>query len=272
MTMKDSEAYRLYIDESGDHVMEDETTLVRESHRYLALVGCWIAPDVYPAFHLDLEALKMKHFPHNPDEPVVLHRKDIVDRHRLFWRLRDDKKREEFDNDLIELFSRTPFTVFGAIVDKLAHKHQYLHPIHPYHMALNFLLQRYCGYLNHMSRRGDVMAESRGGLEDKELKSAFAYIWENGDMYHPSDFYQRALTSKELKLKRKHENIAGLQMVDLLAHPVRRYVLVCHQATSEEPTDFERRMFKILEGKFNRHSYTGKVEGYGWVLFPRGAK
>ena len=47
-------------------------------------------------FHPALEALKQTHFPHNPDEPVVLHRSDIIDRRRSpFWVLRDQEKEEQ---------------------------------------------------------------------------------------------------------------------------------------------------------------------------------
>lgn len=263
------ERYRLYIDESGDHVMSDEAALRKEGHRYLALVGCWIRGDKYKQFHDDLTSLKQTHFPHNPDEPVILHREDIVACRGSFWRLHQQAAKQAFDDDWLELLHRTDFMLCGIVIDKLALRQKYWRPFHPYHTALEFLLQRYCGYLNHVSRKGDVMAESRGGRENKELAKEFTRIWTDGDMQHDAEFVQRALTSRELKLKQKNHNIAGLQLADLLAHPLRLYVLTRNQATTTQPTEFEKRVFRLLESKLNRNLYTGgQVKGYGWSLFP----
>ena len=86
--------FRLYLDESGDHVFHDEGTLALPSHRYLALTGCWFETtgDAYLGFTDALEQLKRSHLPHSPDEPVVLHREDILNRRGPFWRLRDAER------------------------------------------------------------------------------------------------------------------------------------------------------------------------------------
>lgn len=262
------ERYRLYIDESGDHVMKDEATLVKEKHRYLSLVGCWIEDAAYVKFHDKLEDLKQKHFPHSPDKPIILHRDDMVGCRGPFWRLRDEANRKAFDDDLISLLKTTDFTISGVVIDKMTLKQKYVSPFHPYHMAMDFLLQRYCGYLNHVSRSGDVMAESRGGSEDRELSKAFVRIWCDGDMHHEAEFFQRVLTSKQLKLKKKADNIAGLQLVDLLAHPLRCYALMRSGMAKMEPTPFEQRIFEVLKAKFNKNLFDGTIKGYGWVLFP----
>jgi len=70
--------YRLYIDESGDHVFHSEETMKQDSHRYLNLLGCIFKMDVYLDFHRKIEDFKQRHFPHNPDEPVILHRSEIM--------------------------------------------------------------------------------------------------------------------------------------------------------------------------------------------------
>ncbi len=63
--------YRLYIDESGDHTYHD---LKESARRYLCLLGIIVETEQYRnSFHPELEALKQKHFPHNPDEPIILH-------------------------------------------------------------------------------------------------------------------------------------------------------------------------------------------------------
>ena len=262
--------YRLYLDESGDHVFHDEERLAEPGHRYLALVGCWFAQgEMYLTFQRALEDLKQTHFPHSPDEPVILHRKDIINCSGPFWRLRDPDKRAAFDEALCALIAASDFTICGACIDKLSLKQNYRDPFHPYHLALGYLLQRYCGWLNHLNRSGDVMAESRGGQEDGRLKNAYDHIWTHGDMYHVSDFYRRVLTSKEAKLKKKSENTAGLQLADLLARAVRDDILSEYGKPVEALGAFDARLLGVVQGKYNRQLYDGRIQGYGKILFPK---
>lgn len=262
--------YRLYVDESGDHVFHDEKRLAEPGHRYLALVGCWFPQGVkYLEFHRALERLKQKHFPHSPDDPVILHRKEIIHCSGAFWRLRDDRARASFDDDLCALVGCTEFSLVGVCVDKLALKRKYLNPFHPYHLALGFLLQRYCGWLNHSNRTGDVMAESRGGSEDTRLKNAYDHIWTHGDRHHKSEFYRQALTSREAKLKKKSENTAGLQVADLLARAVRDDILQEQGTLNEGMAPFDARLLDVTRPKYNCHLYDGRIAGYGRVFFPK---
>ena len=264
------ERYRLYLDESGDHVFHDEVRLAEPGHRYLALVGCWFAQSTaYVGFQRALEDLKQEHFPHSPDEPVILHRKEIINSSGPFWRLRDVDARSAFDDDLCALVASAEFTLVGVCIDKLALKQRYPDPFHPYHLALGYLLQRYCGWLNHLNRSGDVMAESRGGQEDGRLKNAYQHIWTHGDMYHRSDFFRRALSGKEAKLKKKTENTAGLQLADLLARAVRDDILSEYGKPVEALGAFDARLLGVVQGKYNRQLYAGRIQGYGKILFPK---
>ena len=69
------------------------------------------------------------------------------------------------------------------------------------------------------------MAESRGGSEDRALAAEYRLAYSDGTQYMSSQTAQNALTSGEIKLKPKRQNIPGLQLADLLAHPVGRDVL-----------------------------------------------
>jgi hypothetical protein len=260
-----SERYRLYLDESGDHVYNQ---LEEVSHRYLCLLGCWFRANDYEQFHDGLESLKRQHFPHSPDEPVVLHREDMINRRKSFWRLRDPMVREAWDADLLELIGRSVFRVAAVVIDKGLLRDQYPTPAHPYHLALGFMLQRYCGFLNHVSRQGDVMAESRGGTEDRLLKDSYVRVHQSGAWMVRAPAFQRALTSGELKLRPKSANTAGLQLADLLGHPVRQHILIQHQRVPGPLAPFAARLLSVVTPKLNRHLYTGRVEGYGTVLFP----
>lgn len=87
--------YRLYIDESGDHTYNRIDAV---AHRYLALLGVWFQlGDEYNAFATDLERFKRSLFGQRPDNPVVLHRSEIINRKGAFGILCDKEKRERFD-------------------------------------------------------------------------------------------------------------------------------------------------------------------------------
>jgi len=260
------ERYRLYVDESGDHVYDE---LNEPGHRYLCLLGCWFRTGDYLPFHHDLDNLKQRHFPHNPDEPVVLHREDLVNRRGSFWRLRDPAARAGFDNDLLSVLSEAKFRVVAVVIDKLRLRESYPTPAHPYHLAMGFLLQRYCGFLSHINRVGDVMAESRGGRENRLLVDSYNRAYQRGVWMTRAEVFQRALTTHELKLKPKAANVAGLQLADLLAHPVRLAILIGKGEIRGPQSVFGERVMGIVRPKFNCHLYDGRVEGYGTVFFPK---
>lgn len=264
-SQEQEDRYRLYIDESGDHVFRQ---LDDERHRYLCLLGCWFRDEDYRPFHHQLEALKQKHVPHNPDDPVILHREEIVNRRGPFWRLRDQVKADAFDNDLLKLVAATRFKVIAVVIDKASLQKEYPTPSHPYHLGIGFMLQRYCGYLNHINRRGDVMAESRGGKENQLLSASYEWCYERGLWtYTPADSIQQALTTRKLKIKQKSANIAGLQLADILSNPVRKALLLEAGRSTDKLAPFASRLLHTIEGKFNRHLYKGTVWGYGKILF-----
>ena len=168
--------------------------------------------------------------------------------------------------------SAARFTLVIVVVDKLRLKQNYPSPFHPYHMALDYMLQRYCGFLDHLGRRGDVMAESRGRKEDTLLKNAYRHIHTHGDMHHKAAFYRQVLSTREMKVKPKKANIAGLQLSDILANPCKQQMLFDYgmEDVSERwPGSFSERMADIAGSKYNRHLYQDRVEGYGRVLFPK---
>lgn len=259
--------YRLYIDESGDHVFRQ---LDEEAHRYLCILGCWFRADQYRDFHRQLEAFKQAHVPHNPDEPLILHREDIINRRGPFWRLRDSTASAAFDVGLLRVVSSAQYAIVAVVIDKKRLYEAYDAPAHPYHLAIGFMLQRYCGYLNHINRHGDVMAESRGAKENRLLGASYEWCYERGVWgYTPASAIQQALTTRKLKIEQKSANIAGLQLADVLSNPVRRGILLEMGEIADEPSRFAAQMIEVAEHKFNRHLYTGQVWGYGKVFYPK---
>jgi hypothetical protein len=113
------------------------------------------------------------------------------------------------------------------------------------------------------------MAESRGRREDLLLMDSYTRIYSRGAWTVRAETFQQALTSKELKVEKKSANIAGLQLADILAHPVRQAILREMGHLAEPAAPFDARLMPVIEQKFNRHLFDGRVEGYGKVFFPK---
>lgn len=260
--------YRLYMDESGDHVYRDTT---ESAHRFLCLLGCWFQNPDYIKFHEALESFKEHHLHHHPDNPVILHREDMINARKAFKILQDEKKRAEFDADLLDIIQSAEFRVVAVVIDKATLRTAYGESAaHPYHLGLGFLLQRFAGYLNHINRVWDVMAEARGGTEDLLLQESYSRVYEHGIWGVTSaGYFQSALSSRQLKLRQKKANISGLQLADLLGHPTKMWALRHYNLICEEPAPFAKRLMKIVEHKFNRKLYINRLEGYGIVLYPK---
>lgn len=156
--------YRLYVDESGDHTYHK---IDEPAKRYLGLIGCVVESEVYRTkLQPDLERLKQRHFPHNPDEPVIFHRSDLINRRGPFRRLRDQENERAFNLDLLAFFKNQEYTIVAVVIDKKTHIIRYQEAaFHPYHYCLVVLLERYCGWLHFHNAKGDVLAESRGELK-----------------------------------------------------------------------------------------------------------
>jgi hypothetical protein len=165
--------FRLYINESGDHTFhltEDD------NHRYLGWLGIWFDIDApYIAFAQALDRLKRNLFGWHPDDPpICLHRKDLIDRKGIFRRLRNPERNERFETELLTVVRETSFCMICVVIDKASHSTKTDRELfHPYHYCLAALLERYAGWLDLKKAVGDVMAESRGGREDQELRTAF---------------------------------------------------------------------------------------------------
>ena len=259
--------YRIYIDETGNH---DMTHADDPNQRFLALTGVILKSEYNTsAFQPELEAIKRQFFKHDPDTPVIFHRKEIVNRRPPFEPLRDADVETHFNQVLLEGLERWQYKAITVVIDKKAHRDQYsVWRYHPYHYCLAVMLERFVLFLHYGNHRGDVMVESRGRVEDEKLEDSFRRLYQNGTDHVPAERWQERLTSAELKVKPKTANIAGLQLADLIAHPSRREILLDYKLIADNRDTFGNKICAILrEDKYLR-SRSGQIPGYGKKLLP----
>ena len=259
--------YRIYIDEVGNPDLKSSSN---PDHRFLCLTGVIFNVEyVREIFQPDIEALKAKYFHSDPDEPVIFHRKELVYRKNAFTVLKNPLIEKAFNEELLCLIEKWEFKVIAVVLDKQEHNENYENKwkYDPYHYCLEVLIERYRLFLRTNLVKGDVLIESRSGKEDMRLKKSFRVLIENGTQYLSAEELMEHLTSKEIKVRSKLSNIAGLQLADLLAHTMRRYAFQEIFAIVDEKTTFSDEILKVLKNN-KIFDYKGKLVGYGIMKLP----
>jgi hypothetical protein len=243
--------FRMYVDEVGNPDLESSDNPI---HRFLSLTGVIMDLEhVRKVVNPQMEALKHRFFATHPDEPVILHRKELVNRKPPFEALRNTDVAAAFDDELLSLLLEWEYTVITVCLDKKKHRETYVvWRYDPYHYCLAILLERFNFWLNRHSAGGDVMAESRGGKEDRRLKDSFARLWEQGTDYVDPDQFQKSFTSRQLKVKPKSSNITGLQLADIIAHPSRSEILDENNLLGRPLGPFAQKVIRILQAKYDQ--------------------
>jgi hypothetical protein len=257
---------RLYIDEVGHHNMKATDN---PDQRYLGLCGVIMRVGYAEGeFTARLNAIKQEIF---GCTNIVLHRRDIIDRKKApFTFLEDAAVRERFNALLLDLIEDAKYKAITAHIDKKEHRERYVvWQFQPYHYCMTVMLERYVQFLERSDAVGDVMVESRGKKENKQLSKSYRRIVEKGTDHVPARLFQHRLTSRELKIKSKSENVAGLQLADLLASPACRY-LVCVREKQKMTAPFGLVIVRILYSqKYLRCPWGNRrVTGWGTKRLP----
>jgi hypothetical protein len=259
-----SSRYRLYFDETGNgdlHAYKKDP-----GQRFLSLTGIVIRQDHHDNYTTRrLDKLKRDIF---GTSDIILHRRDIKDRKGAFSVLDNPLVRAQFDARLAAIIAEVPTPAFTVTIDKQEHSQKYKVWHHsPYHYAMVCLLERFVLWLNRTDRIGDVMGEARNPTPDGKLRRAYRHFYDKGTTVRV-EVIQKRLTTRELKLAEKSENIAGLQLADGLAHPAHR-TYKFEKTGTEIPNDYGALLASILVQRvYDRKPKTGEIEGYGRKWLP----
>ena len=249
--MTHSTRYRLYVDESGDDVM-DPSKWSSPDARYLGLTGVVIASDTYRTrTHPEFEALKQEFFPHDPDDPLVLVRQKIVQKREEFGVLEDQEIANRWEERILQFLDSHISHVVTVVLDKTEYlKRGLLNSQRPYGYCVSALAERYAHWLSSVGGTGDVMAESRGKKEDQEVRDDFHRYMIGGSNSQRTHETQLPISSSQIKLNLKLRNIAGLQLADLLAYPSKLGVLHDYEhIPANQPSSTTRRFFEVVRSK-----------------------
>ncbi|MDY6793860.1 MAG: DUF3800 domain-containing protein [Actinomycetota bacterium] len=119
------------------------------------------------------------------------------------------------------------YMIIACAIQKSKHLKKYgLAALDPYMLALHILVER---LIFEKKARGDkslahIVAESRGEILNSTLHLAWMKIRTSGTEYLSSSEVRRNIT-EHLDFRDKKDDIAGLQLADLIASPIGRKVL-----------------------------------------------
>jgi hypothetical protein len=170
----------------------------------------------------EFNQFKLRYFDH---EGVNLHSRDIRLAAGPFSMLLNPAIRPKFMDELSLIMSRMPFTLFISEIRKQAYLEQRGgDATNPYDLALEFTMEGLFHFLNsHGEKQLPIVAEARGKREDNMLELVFYRILTHGTANVSADQFKQL--NCPLSFQSKKNNILGVQLADLCAHPCARHIL-----------------------------------------------
>jgi hypothetical protein len=239
--------YIVYVDESGDHGLLSIDT----HYPVFVLAFCIFKKSDYADMISPMiRKLKFKYFGH---DMIILHEQEIRKARNDFKFLINYENRKSFMEDLNLLIQGSPFIIIAVAIKKKLLQEKYNQPSNPYYLAMQFGLERVYSFMrdNQQSEKiTHILFESRGKKEDSDLEFEFIRTCGGNNMWNK-------LLPFKLIFADKRTNSCGLQLADLIARPIGRYVLEENQ---------ENRALQIIREKF--YTKNNCIKGYGLKCFP----
>ncbi len=240
--------YYLFVDESGDHGLKS----VDKDFPVFVLCGIMLSEEQHSIFRERMIQLKTELW---GSKEVVFHSRDIRRCEKEFQILLNLDLKKRFYDKLNAIVSESDYTIISAVIKKDDYIKKYGRLGNVYAVCLSFLIERAIFFLDSKTRpiELEIIVEKRGKLEDNELLRHYNEVYSVGTGFVTPERI-RAYNAR-LRFKAKKENINGLQLSDLVAHPIARHVI--------EPGRVNL-AFDVLKPKF----YVNNGRVYGLKIFP----
>ncbi len=243
--------YKLFLDESGDHGLLS----INKDFPVFLLCGVLFTEDDYENTRQSIN--KLKQFIWGNKE-VIFHSRDIRKCEKEFQKLFDLELKKYFYEELNKIITDSKFTIIASAIDKQALLKNFFMDEgvnEVYEIALSFLFDNAITVLENLDPDATLsfILEMRGKKEDKQLGNYFKRIIERGTGVVTLD--QIGRFKPTFQFVDKKQNINGLQLADLIAYPIARFVIEPERANPA---------FDLLEPKIYR-----TVNGWdGLVIYP----
>ncbi|WP_417368662.1 DUF3800 domain-containing protein [Gelidibacter japonicus] len=247
---KEIKKYYLFIDESGDH------GLVTLDHAFpvFLLCGLLTSEENYKDIRLSINKLKDRFW---QNKTVILHSRDIRKCEKEFQILFDLEIKKHFYFMINDVIENSKYRIISSAINKIKYIKNYGRLSNDvYELALSFIIERAIFSLDEISnvdKQLEIVIEKRGKKEDKKLDEHFQRLLSRGTNYVSAQRLKDVNT--KIVFRDKKENINGLQLADLVAYPIARYVIDPQRANPA---------YDILRKKI----YYKNGKRYGLKVFP----
>ncbi|TXI64932.1 MAG: DUF3800 domain-containing protein [Flavobacterium sp.] len=242
--------YYLFIDESGDHGL----VTLDASFPVFLLCGMLTSEENYVAIRAEINSIKHSFW---GKKEVILHSRDIRKCEKEFQILFDLSLKSEFYERINKVIEDSKYRILASAINKTKYIKTYGKLSNDvYELALSFIIERAIFSLDEVkgvSKHLEIIIEKRGKKEDKKLEEHFQRLIARGTGFVAAERLQEV--QLKITFKDKKENINGLQLADLIAYPIARYVIEPKRANPA---------FDKLEPKI----YKKNGKRYGLKIFP----
>lgn len=230
--------FYFFIDESGDHGLQ------KVNHEFPLFVLCGILVEQfeYSKIRDSFNSIKNQFW---GNANVIFHSRDIRKCEKDFVTLLNSNVKKLFYEELNQAIIENEYTVVASAINKI----DYIKAFGEFHnnvyeLALTAVFNQILTYLfnNKLNPVIDVVIEKRGKKEDRKLEEHFKYIQTKGTEAFSA--LQIANCKISIRFKDKKENINGLQLADLIAYPIAKYII--------DPTDMNL-AYHVLKNKIYMH-------------------
>ena len=242
--------YYLFIDESGDHGL----VTLDPSFPVFLLCGLLTSEENYLKTRDAMNVIKREFW---LNKEVILHSRDIRKCEKEFQILFDIDLKAKFYAKINDVIENSKYRILASAIDKEKYINTYGKLSNDvYELALSFIIERGIFCLDEVkdcTKQLEIVIEKRGRTEDKKLEEHFQRLISRGTSYVSAERLQEV--GVKISFRDKKENINGLQLADLIAYPIARYVIEPKRANPA---------FDVLEKKI----YTKNNKRYGLKIFP----
>ncbi|MFD2446367.1 DUF3800 domain-containing protein [Bacillus sp. CGMCC 1.16607] len=240
----------------------DQTKYMHE--RWFTITGVMIERSQFPIYRDKINTIKYANWKDgifnykHGERRVVFHSREIRKKEGPF-----NPKIINYPHlmsDISSMIKDTDFQIYSASIDKIKHLIQYSNPYHVYTLCLDFIIERFCRYLNTFNKKGILMLEARGKEEDSFILKYLIRLLENGNNYHKKSHFeniQGVYFNPKWCFEKNNAKASFilLELADLVSFPIYKYI----------KTGSKDLAFEALESKL--HNYPN-FHGYGIKKFP----
>ncbi len=215
----DRSRYYLYIDECGDHQLEN----FNPNFPIFTLCGFLVSGDKLEWLEDSVNSFKREFF---NDEGVIIHSRDIRKQEKVYSILQYPEVRKRFYEGINNILGKSDtYVIVSCSILKEPFVEKFNRGEDVYGLSLKYLIERaiFCVDDNVEDGQLDIFIERRGVKQDRALLSYYNRLRATGTKWITAERLVSRIGRFVFSYKR--DNIIGLQLADLVAYPITRHVL-----------------------------------------------